>query len=259
VYTAAVGGNYDVWAVRRDGTDLRQLTTSPARDGFPSVAPDGRYIAFMSDRSGEFRIWRMEPDGSRQTMLTDGSFDVEPVVAPDSRHVYFIRMDQPGDPLYMVPVDGGQPTLLTAPRSSAPSAPWPDVPAMFMPQELSPDGTQILGSYFDDQGASGRRFVVVPVGGRGTVHKLDIPIQGRQLAWAPDGRAITYVRRAVGSANLWRQPLDGGQTTQLTNYPAASGNIPSHAWSRDGKWLALVRATPQRQLVLLRDVGRHRR
>ena len=127
---------------------------------------------------------------------------------------------------------------------------------MFSPQDLSPDGTQILGLYFDDQAAvGGRRVVVVPVGGRGTVHKLDMLIDVPQVAWAPDARAITYVRRADGVANLWRQPLDGGQPTQLTNFPAGSGNIPCHAWSRDGKWLALVRAVPQRQLVLLRDAG----
>jgi hypothetical protein len=46
LYTANVSGNDDIWAVRPDGSDLQQLTTSTGFDGFPTVAPDGRYIAF---------------------------------------------------------------------------------------------------------------------------------------------------------------------------------------------------------------------
>jgi Tol biopolymer transport system component len=93
LHTATARGNPDVWAVRPDGTDLRQLTTSPGSDRAAVAAPDGRYIVFLSDRDGRDRVWRMEPDGGRQTPLTEGPEDHHPVVVGDSRSVYS-RWDQ---------------------------------------------------------------------------------------------------------------------------------------------------------------------
>jgi Tol biopolymer transport system component len=75
-----------------------------------------------------------------------------------------------------------------------------------------------------------------------------------RLSWAPDGRAITFARMTDGTVNLWRQPLEGGPAARLTNYTGGE-DIVSHAWSRDGKWLALVRGAAESHVVMLRDVG----
>ena len=256
IYTAVVGGNYDIWAVRPDGGNPRQLTTSAALDGRPAVAPDGRYIAFLSTRDGPARVWRMDPDGGRQTVLTSGPFDYDPLVAADSRSVYFVRLDQPQSPMYSVPIEGGEASLLSGPAPPASPAPWHGVPAGFQPRHLSPEGSLILGTYFDDQ--QGRaRLAIVPVGGQGPVRTPDIKlILGYAVYdWAADARAITFARTTDGVSNLWRQPLDGGPATRLTHY-AASDEIVAHAWSRDGKQLALVREHAENQVVLLKDVGR---
>jgi Tol biopolymer transport system component len=258
LYTANVSGNHDIWAVRPDGSDLRQLTTSPGLDTDATAAPDNRYIVFLSDRDGRRRVWRMEPDGGRQTPLTDGPFDTEPVVAADSRSVYYARPDEPVSPMYAVPIEGGKPTFLSGPPQATVAAAWSGVPKGFWPAALSPDGTLIAGTCVGQQWG-GVAVVVVPVGGQGRVYDaLHVTLRwtsSESFAWAPDGRAITFVRTADGAVNLWGQPLDGGPATRVTNYTGGE-DIVSHAWSRDGRWLALVRGVAESQVVMLRDVGR---
>jgi Tol biopolymer transport system component len=262
LFTANVSGsgNYEVWAVRPDGSEFLQLTTGPALDGYPSVSSDERYIVFLSSRDGNKRVWRMDPDGGRQQSVSDGTIDSYPVVAPDSRSVYFVRLDQPGYPLYTVPIEGGPPTLLSAPASVGPTAPWQGIPAAFLPDALSPDGSLLLGSYYDtEQGR--RRVALVPTNGTGQVRRLDIqlpaPFEDRSYAWAPDGRAVTFVRKTDGASNLWRQPLDGGPPTRVTSFPPGE-DIARHAWSHDGRLLAMVRGTVERRVVMMQEAPARR-
>jgi len=251
LHTATASGNPDVWVVRPDGTDLRQLTTSPGSDRAALAAPDGRYIVFLSDRDGRDRVWRMEPDGGRQTPLTEGPEDHHPVVVGDSRYVYYARWDQAAGPVYVVPIDGGKPAPVSA-------GAWAGVPAGFWPAAASTDGSLVFGTSWNQEQGGGVRVDVVPTSGQGAVRKLAMTVgydTDYRLSWAPDGRAITFARTTDGASNLWRQPLDGGPATRLTDYASGEDTV-SHAWSRDGRWLAMVRGTAESHVVMLRDVTR---
>ena len=75
-------GNFDLWAMNPDGSNLRQLTNHPAHDQDPAFSPDGTQIVFKSDRvgadaSGPSHLWIMDRDGANQRQLTpeDGSRD----------------------------------------------------------------------------------------------------------------------------------------------------------------------------------------
>ena len=50
---------------RADGSDLRRLTSGEVRDRGPSWSPDGQWIAFGSNRGGDYQIWTVRPDGRR--------------------------------------------------------------------------------------------------------------------------------------------------------------------------------------------------
>lgn len=67
-------GDFDIYVLDADGSNLVQLTTSPAMDSEPAWSPDGTKIAFVSDRDGgDTDIWVMNADGSNLTNLTPGS------------------------------------------------------------------------------------------------------------------------------------------------------------------------------------------
>ena len=64
--------------VGSDGKGLKQLTEDPANDGLPAWSPDGKVIAFVSNRGGPWAVWAMNPDGGgseRQLFTMEGSPD----------------------------------------------------------------------------------------------------------------------------------------------------------------------------------------
>jgi Tol biopolymer transport system component len=72
------------------------------------------------------------------------------------------------------------------------------------------------------------------------------------IRWTPSGDALTFVRTKDGVSNLWSQPVDGRPARQITNF--TSGLIWRHAWSRDGKYLALARGNLSIDAVMLTDI-----
>ena len=73
-----------------DGSNQTRLTRNEAWDSSPAWSPDGRRIAFQSDRDGAGEIYAMDGDGSNQTRLTrDLASDMEPALSPDGRRMAF--------------------------------------------------------------------------------------------------------------------------------------------------------------------------
>lgn len=70
--SARNGASMDIYVVNRDGTGLRRLTTSPAIDMAPRWSPTGTQIAFVSDRTGNNKIYTMSADGLQQTQVPNG-------------------------------------------------------------------------------------------------------------------------------------------------------------------------------------------
>ena len=68
-YNTFGGTNSDIWSMKTDGTDPRQLTTNTANDGDPSFSPDGSKIAFVSVRDGNLEIYVLNADGTNQVRL----------------------------------------------------------------------------------------------------------------------------------------------------------------------------------------------
>ena len=69
-------GRTDVWVTSVDGTNLRRLTTHPDNDTEPRWSPDGRFIYFMSTRSGSSQVWRINPAGGEAEQVTKLATDV---------------------------------------------------------------------------------------------------------------------------------------------------------------------------------------
>jgi Tol biopolymer transport system component len=105
----------DIYVVRANGSDTRQLTNDVAKDWAPRWSPDSRRLAFYSNASGRYQIWVMNRDGSGRIRLTNASVGntYEPVWSPDGREIMYIES---GVDSYIVrsdvPFDQQQPRLV---------------------------------------------------------------------------------------------------------------------------------------------------
>jgi Tol biopolymer transport system component len=72
-------GNWEIYKANNVGGGITRLTNDPAIDGLPTWSPDGKQIAFLSTRDGQWAMWVMNADGSNQRKL----FDLPGPMGPD--------------------------------------------------------------------------------------------------------------------------------------------------------------------------------
>ncbi len=236
VYVSGVSGNADVWIMDADGSKQRQLTVDPATDAQPVVCGGGRFVFFTSTRSGTPEIWRMGIDGADPVQVVHGEIAVLPVCAPDADSVVYTSISLDARfAIWRLPIAGGDAVRLREihVRSEA----------------ISPDGRLVAGAYAD-RAAQRQSVAVVRLDTQDPPQVFPIFLRSQgTLAFAPDGKALTYADVKDGVGNAWSQPLAGGAPRQLTSY--TSDRIFTFAWSPDGRRLALARGTTSTDVVLL--------
>ena len=93
-YCARRDGQYDIYTCPVTGGDEVQLTGRDRHEGHndgPDYSPDGRWIWFNSDRTGQAQIWRMRPDGSDLRQMTDDErVNWFPHPSPDGRYILYL-------------------------------------------------------------------------------------------------------------------------------------------------------------------------
>ncbi len=194
------------------------ITNTPGRNDSPAWSPDGRHIAFASDREGPQHIFMKSIDQTtpdRQLDQSDVLFKAPNDWSPDGRWVIETQLDpDTAQNIYRLPVDGGKAERLVA-------GPTLDVLA-----SVSPDGRWL--SYGSDETGQFNLYVQsLTDSGR----RVQVSQQGGVTSWwTKDGRTLFYV--GTDLRTLWRVNVTTGQTFTVGT-PRQTGVLPPGVTSLD--------------------------
>jgi tricorn protease len=116
----------DVYVVNANGGKAQQITTNAAYDAEPIWSPDGKQIAFATDRNGNFDVYLVAAEGGVAKRITTNSATEMPLAfSPDGKEIYFSAQIQKSaenvqfasgwiTELYKVSVEGGRPEQVAA-------------------------------------------------------------------------------------------------------------------------------------------------
>jgi eukaryotic-like serine/threonine-protein kinase len=183
IASAPMGGNFNIWVFDLARTTKTRLTFSPSSDRQPSWAPDGKSVAFMSNRDGVNRIYTNASDGTGAStpLIMDNVNEFAPSFSADGRYMLFERLaEQPNSHREIWGV------LLSGDRKA-----FPVIQSqydLFAPA-LSPDGKWLA---YESRESGRPEICVIPfLHGAG---KWQVSTAGGvQPRWRRDGRELFYL------------------------------------------------------------------
>jgi Tol biopolymer transport system component/DNA-binding winged helix-turn-helix (wHTH) protein len=203
----AVATAFAIWLLRKPEpgqAELVQLTNDIGLTMDPAVSPDGRLLAYASDRADgrNLNIWIQQlSDGGSAVQLTHFDADTsEPSFSPDGNKIAF-HSGQNGGGIYVIPTVGGEPVRLASTGRDP---------------RFSPDGQWIAywrGVYASPPltGVGGGEILIVPATG-GPERRIGSDLKDYGLAtpiWASDSTRVLVSDSAGDSIDWWMIYLDG--------------------------------------------------
>lgn len=242
-FESDLAGNWDIWTMKIDGSDLKQITNGHTQERFASWSPDGTRITFASDRSGNWDVWVMNSDGSGIKQITRyEGLDIAPVWSPDGEKIAFVSSRSMDVLVWVIDPSGknveGMPNIRCGDWVSS----W------------SPD-SRTVAAVSSMRGASDIWLIDVY---KRQIQQITQKTETRRdflPAWSPDGSKIAFVSERNGKRDIYMMDPDGGNERRLTRGALGLENMPYDvdrevfdglsflylSWSPDGKQLAFTR------------------
>ncbi|MDY5858416.1 MAG: peptidase S41, partial [Porphyromonas sp.] len=232
----------DIYKVPTEGGQAQRLTTNSAYDYQPVWSPDGKQIAFASDRNRMgMNLYIMNSNGGEARLLTQHTASKVPYsFSPDGKYLLFkahiqdnvrnsLHPESFHSELYRVAVAGGRPERIM------------DMPAEWA--VMSKDGSKILyqnlkgyeNEWRKHHTSSVTRDIVEYDIKKGSYRfVIKHPGEDRNPLYSIDGKSIYFLsERNGGSMNVYRAGLDGAAVQALTNFTGEPVRFLS--MSREGK------------------------
>ncbi|PYL81720.1 MAG: hypothetical protein DMF23_13970, partial [Verrucomicrobia bacterium] len=232
------GGQGDIWTISADGRNAVRVTSEPSMDWNPVWSPDGRYLYFCSDRTGNMNIWRVPIAektgkllGTPEAVTSGAGASTEHIsLAQDGRRIAYVAHEEIKN-LRKVTFDpstekiAGEPVPIT--RGSL---------QCFFP-DPSPDGDWLayysLGKQED--------IFIIHADGTDMRQLTDDVFKDREPRWSPDGKRIAFTSDRSGGSEIWAINRDGSGLQQLTQMAGAHHPV----WSPDGTQMVYSIHTPK--------------
>jgi Tol biopolymer transport system component len=217
-------GDFDVYTMQPDGTDVQQVTNDPGRDFNPRWSPDGTRIAFSSNRDGDFDIWVADADGSNPVQVVDsdgGMGEFTPSWTSDGSQIVFQRnFPLESAEIWIASSDGSGGELKLADG--------------FVP------ATSSRGRKVAYTGRTDNNLHVLNLED-GTTQTLEGTPFDAEPNWSPTGNDLVFSGSTSADAfsDTYVMHANGNQIVQLTDTdsPLQEG---SPVWSPDGTLIALA-------------------
>ncbi len=208
---------------------LTQLTRDPGLTAFPALSPDGKLVAYSSDRAGpgNMDIWVQQVDGGAALRLTSHeAADVLPAFSPDGAKIAFVSTREGGG-VYVIPAIGGEARLLSK-NGERP--------------QFSPDGSQVAYQSTPQGSFDESRIYVVPAEG-GPSRRLEPDfVAAASPVWTPDGKHVAFVGvHPKEGFDVWvsslgrKPPVRTGVRTVLQTQRLGMAGLD--AWVAEGNYL----------------------
>lgn len=225
----------DIWTVETIGGIARPVTMHEAHDIYPCFSPDGRWIAFSSNRHGSYDVFVVAAQGGKPRRLTfDSATDVVNGWSPDGKTILFTStrsMEYPASAeLYSVPFEGGRVRRITVNEGRE--------------GVYSPRGDQIAyvrgpGLWYRKgyRGSANDDIWISDADGHDNRQLTKANCQDNSPMWSADGQYLYYVSEVMGTpANIVKQDANGRSMPQLMTFHKEDG-VRKARISRDGEWI----------------------
>jgi len=229
----------DIWSVSANGGTAQLLVAHAATESRPLFSPDGKRLAFVSNRTGNGDVYVLNLETNDLSRLTfDDSSDNLDAWSRDGNWIYFSSSsrDIAGmSDIFRVSSNGGTPQQVSSDRYTSEfyAAPSPDGNAVaFTARGIANGQWWRKGRSHIDESEIWLK--------RGDAYEQLTERGAKQLwtMWSADGSRIFYVSDRSGAQNVWTQPLKG-QARQLTNF--TDGRVLWASISYDGKQIVFER------------------
>ncbi len=178
---AVISTHGELFSIATDRGDITRITESYSRETAPKWSPDGKWVAFISDKSGRDEVWICPPESDATNWKQISDLDTEKssiVWAPDSKSLLYTASDHN---LYKFTLETGKTDVLASNKVSSPRTP-----------EFSPDGKWISFTGVDET-LLPHVYVISSEGGTPRRITGDTSYTDLDAAWTPDGKKIVYL------------------------------------------------------------------
>jgi len=209
----------DIYRQRVGGESVTQLTDDPGNDVMPTLSPDGRTIAFASDRGGNWDIYLMDANGGPAVQLTsDRTHDLHPSFSPDGKRLVYCSFGERTGQWEMVVVDIDNPaTKRYLGHGLFPQ--WSPTDDTIVFQRARERGTRWFSVWTVELNSDGEAGSPTEIAWS-SEHACITP------SWSPDGSAVVFCTVSDPEADsngdqplnsdVWLVNVDGSGRTRLT-------------------------------------------
>lgn len=212
---AVISARNQIFTIATDKGDISTIANDmgASRNEAPTWSPDGKHIAFVSDRSGRQEVYLVDPDGKNLKQISDLNTDKNSLVwAPDSQSLIYGSTD---NKLYLFSLADGKARMLTSSTLGQPRGP-----------AFSPDSKWVSFLKHDESLRQHVYILAVTGGPERRIADDDLVFSEGSAVWSGDGRFLAYTVQAGTGSGV---ASTGGRATIQTKLMA----LPLRALDKD--------------------------